>query len=376
METIKSLFRNATGQLSIDNEQVRQERMVRFVLWLISISLIPLTIIVFISYLANLFTVQPLVMVLSMDAAMGMCWYLVSRSAWKAAGGLTSLSFFLLAAYGSYLNGLTTTLVLTYAIVILLVSMFFGGPLRWYVLAASILTHCLLGAFHDQKPLNVMLVSMIVTAFCLTGVALLQWFATRLLKSALAEAHQVEERLRKEISERKEMELKLHYLGMHDAMTGLYNRSYFEAELERLQHSRLYPISILMSDLDGLKRVNDQFGHAFGDDLIKRTAGILKDTFRAEDVVARLGGDEFAVLFAGTDAACLQVAVQRLKSNLEENNRQAGEMVVALSIGAATADRGMLLSGTMKQADDRMYEDKLARRIKAQAAAAAAAAPK
>jgi diguanylate cyclase (GGDEF)-like protein len=371
MENLKSLFRKATGLKAADSEEVRRERMVRFVLWLISITLIPLTIMVSISYLANIFVAQPMIMVLSMDAAMGVCWYLVGRSAWKTAGGLTAFSFFLLAAYGSYINGLTTTLVLTYAIVILLVSMFYGGKACWYVLLACIFSHCLLGAIHDQKPINQMLVSMTVTAFCLTGVTLLQWFATRLLKSALAEAHQVEERLLNEISERKEMELRLHYLGMHDAMTGLYNRSFFEAELERLQHSRLYPISILMSDLDGLKRVNDQFGHAFGDDLIKRTAGILKDTFRAEDVVARLGGDEFAVLFASTDPACLQVAVQRLKYNLAEYNRQAGEMVVELSIGAATAEKGMLLSGAMKQADDRMYEEKIARRLKAQQAAAA-----
>ena len=130
MNTLKSLFRNATVLEATGSEPVRQERMVRFVLWLISITLIPLTFIVFVGYMVNLFVAQPLIMVLSMDAAMGLCWYLIRRSDWKAAGGLTALSFFGLAAYGSYINGLTTTLVLTYAIVILLVSMFYGGSLR------------------------------------------------------------------------------------------------------------------------------------------------------------------------------------------------------------------------------------------------------
>ncbi len=268
MEKLKVLFQKATQPQSTDDEQAHRENMVRTVLVMVVLTLIPLTLIVAISFIAGVFPAQPLIMVVSIDAAIAVCSFLVSRSHWQVAGNLIILSFFILAAYGSFINGLMTTLVLTYAVVVLLVSMFDGGKASWFVLAASILTHSLLGAFRDQKPINAMLVSMVVTAFCLTGVALLQWLATRLLRTALADERSAKKKMSQEIEERKQLELQLHFWGMHDAMTGLYNRFYFEAELERLQFSRLFPISIIMVDVDSLKHINDNFGHAFGDMLL------------------------------------------------------------------------------------------------------------
>lgn len=100
----------------------------------------------------------------------------------------------------------------------------------------------------------------------------------------------------KDITERKQMEEDLLRLSTHDILTGLYNRNFYEVELERLQISRLYPISIVIADMDDLKSVNDHFGHSAGDILLQRVANYLHQAFRAEDIIARIGGDEFAVL--------------------------------------------------------------------------------
>jgi len=362
---LKTIYLDATTARSTGELEARQEHMVRVVLTLVSITLVQLTVVVFTCYFAGVFILQPFGMVLGMDIAMAMCWALVLHNRWQAAGILTVLSFYLLAAFGSYSNGLTTTTILAYPIVILLASMFKGGWTRWGVMELCIVTHSLLGALHDQKPFNLMLVSMVVTAFSLTGIALLHWFSTRLLRISLDQAHSVEEQLRQEIIERTEAEKRLEYLSTHDAMTGLYNRFFYEAELERLQAGRMYPVSILMSDLDGLKRINDYNGHAAGDELLKRTARVLRESFRAEDVVARIGGDEFAVLLPQTNAASMQQVLTRLNVNIEKCNETCFDLTIDLSVGTATGEKGAVLAHVMKQADDRMYEEKWGKRVDA-----------
>jgi diguanylate cyclase (GGDEF)-like protein len=304
-------------------------------------------------------------MTLGMVGAALACWALIRGGNWRVSCDLMVFSFYLLAATGSYINGLLTTMVLIYPIVILLAATFHGDSRRWVVLIVCIVTHSILGALHDQSHLNLELASMVVATFSLTGIALLHWFATRQLKIALDQAHAVEEKLRSEIIERTEAETRLKFLSSHDAMTGLYNRFFFEAELERLQNSRLYPISVVMSDLDGLKRVNDYNGHAAGDELLKRTAKVLQESFRTEDVVARIGGDEFAVLLPQTDAGSMQAILVRLKANLEKCNLVCFDLTIELSVGTATAEKGSILSQVIKKADDAMYEEKWGKKVDA-----------
>ena len=83
---------------------------------------------------------------------------------------------------------------------------------------------------------------------------------------------------------------RLNHQSTHDILSCLYNRHYYEGEIEKLQKSRQFPISILMIDVDGLKQVNDLDGHYAGDELLCRSADILIKSFRQEDVVARVGG--------------------------------------------------------------------------------------
>ena len=94
---------------------------------------------------------------------------------------------------------------------------------------------------------------------------------------------------------RRRAEEELRYVSYHDPLTGLHNRAYFEEEMRRLEGSRFYPITIVSTDLNGLKVINDSMGHERGDEFIADYAHVLKASFRTSDVVARLGGDEFAV---------------------------------------------------------------------------------
>ncbi|MDP3011638.1 MAG: diguanylate cyclase, partial [Candidatus Hydromicrobium sp.] len=95
----------------------------------------------------------------------------------------------------------------------------------------------------------------------------------------------------KDITARKESEKEIKYLSFHDKLTDLYNRAYFEEELKRLNTKRQLPLSIVIGDVNGLKLVNDAFGHMEGDKLLKKIARILKSCCREEDIIARWGGD-------------------------------------------------------------------------------------
>jgi len=99
-----------------------------------------------------------------------------------------------------------------------------------------------------------------------------------------------------DITDRKHDEERICYLSFHDYLTGLYNRAFFEEELTRLDTPRNLPLSLLMGDLDSLKLINDTFGHAEGDEYLKRMAAVLRESCRKDDIIARWGGDEFAII--------------------------------------------------------------------------------
>lgn len=158
----------------------------------------------------------------------------------------------------------------------------------------------------------------------------------------------------KEITERKRMEQELRYLSTHDILTGLYNRNFFDSEMARLQLSRLFPIGIVIVDMNNLKKANDRYGHTAGDELIRKVAHELQRSFRAGDVIARIGGDEFGVILIQTDDFGAHSAVERLRTNIQNQNDE----LLSISVGMAIAKEGEYLPAIMRSADDRMYADK------------------
>ena len=166
----------------------------------------------------------------------------------------------------------------------------------------------------------------------------------------------------RDVSERRITEEKLNFLSFHDTLTGLYNRACFEDALTRLDYRHECGIGMIIFDLDGLKLVNDSFGHEQGDNLLVRAAELIDSCLRDNDIVAHIGGDEFAVLMHGMTDEALQVAVARVKEKLEAQDRTIRRIPLSLSIGYALREKSdMSMRDLFREADNNMYREKLHR---------------
>ncbi|MBT9157143.1 MAG: putative diguanylate cyclase YegE [Firmicutes bacterium] len=155
-------------------------------------------------------------------------------------------------------------------------------------------------------------------------------------------------------AKKKEIE----YLSYHDHLTGLYNRRFFEEELRRLDSERNYPITIMLIDVNGLKLFNDAFGHAVGDEVIKKVASSLREECRSDEIVARYGGDEFVILLPKTDVSEAEKLARRLKQSIEQ--QKVWNLDLSVSIGwDAKTNADSSFSQVISDAETYMYQKKI-----------------
>jgi diguanylate cyclase (GGDEF)-like protein len=145
-------------------------------------------------------------------------------------------------------------------------------------------------------------------------------------------------------------------------MTGLYNRRYFGEVSTKLVLEDTLPISVIIGDINGLKLINDAFGHELGDKLIKETAEILKTSVRSSDIVSRIGGDEFAIFLPQTPMETADAVLSRIeKGSLAFNEKNVDTPIkISISLGLSTMkSREESLEDTIRTAEDIMYKNKL-----------------
>lgn len=162
----------------------------------------------------------------------------------------------------------------------------------------------------------------------------------------------------RDITEQKEKEEEITYLSFHDDLTDLYNRRFLEEEIERLDTERQYPLSVFIIDINGMKLINDSYGHEAGDKLLIKTANFLREVFREEDIIARWGGDEFSVLLPQTTETEAEKIITRIKNKCIETEND--KLPISLAVGYEVKENETQdIFEILNKADGEMYNDKL-----------------
>ncbi len=163
-----------------------------------------------------------------------------------------------------------------------------------------------------------------------------------------------------DLTDYKTIEQKLRYISFHDKLTGLYNRTYLEEAVRNISKGGFSPVGIVSIDIDGLKLVNDQYGHLSGDALLVAASKIIRSSFRKNDIVVRIGGDEFIIIMPSSEKAAVEQACLRIKAQIESYNKADPPFPLSMSVGGSITDRHdpKSINDAVKEADSRMYAEK------------------
>ncbi len=164
----------------------------------------------------------------------------------------------------------------------------------------------------------------------------------------------------RDITARKKIEKKLRYVADHDSVTGLYNRRYFEREIKNRRKKNGTVVGLIVSDVDGLKLVNDTLGHQEGDRLLRKSAQILKEACPEQSIITRIGGDEFCVILRHTSERELYAIHRKMIRLVNEYNQNGPHIPLSISHGIAFRnDSHVDLLQLFKEAEQKMYYEKL-----------------
>ncbi|MGQ9473195.1 MAG: sensor domain-containing diguanylate cyclase/phosphohydrolase, partial [Candidatus Caldatribacteriaceae bacterium] len=160
-----------------------------------------------------------------------------------------------------------------------------------------------------------------------------------------------------DITEKKRDEELIQYLASYDSLTGLYNRGFFEKEMQKLDQPDNLPLSIIMGDLNGLKLLNDAFGHEEGDQMLCRAAQIFKKICPPESLIARFGGDEFIALLPRTSHEKAQKIANQIQAAFVSEPFHS--IPVSISLGFGTkVDETQNIPDILRIAENWMYQKK------------------
>jgi len=155
-----------------------------------------------------------------------------------------------------------------------------------------------------------------------------------------------------DITELKQAEnKKMKFLSTHDPQTNLYHRAFFEAEMNRLERGRQFPISIVVVNVRIMNNAGESEDHEDGDKFLKRVAQVLFNTFRGDDIIARIGENDFAVLLPSVNENIVKTIIKRIQSNLSKNNSNESDSALEFHIGPSTTQKGENLASGLKQAE-------------------------
>lgn len=164
-----------------------------------------------------------------------------------------------------------------------------------------------------------------------------------------------------DITKRKELEQQLEIYAQTDMLTGLYNRRYLEFWMKERLMKEMFPVGVISADCDGLKKINDTYGHHAGDELIRNTTSLFRVCLPEQSVLFRMGGDEFLILLPNTDLVSTEEYVKTMQK--ASGNMKIFGNPLSVSFGTAVYDdEQIVFEDIIRRADKRMYEDKQRRK--------------
>ncbi|KOA21493.1 putative diguanylate cyclase YdaM [Clostridium homopropionicum DSM 5847] len=179
----------------------------------------------------------------------------------------------------------------------------------------------------------------------------------------LAQLENLNKELIKKIEDSKNIQERLQHMVYHDALTGVYNRSYLDNFEFKEKVKKAKSLGIIFCDIDLLKLINDTFGHLIGDNLIFLTSQILKNSIRDKDIIVRMGGDEFVIVSFDISEEETKEMCDFILKKVEAYSVENNNLPIFTSLGFSYGEgEDFCLEEILRKADDNMYKFKLSKR--------------